>query len=84
VLSGNFSTLQPGGILVIKDDKFLKNLSRTTKQPLDILVESFKDYHYNTALMKLSFDKGNIILDVALEGEAGKRNLSIVLHDFKL
>jgi hypothetical protein len=47
-------------------------------------VESFKDYHYNTALMKLSFDKGNIILDVALEGEAGKRNLSIVLHDFKL
>jgi len=53
-------------------------------QSLDILVENFQNYHYNTGIMKLSFDKGNLIFNIDLEGGAGKRNLSITLHDFKL
>lgn len=83
-LNGDFSTTGTGGVLIIKDNKFLENVARNSGQSLDILMESFKDYHYNTGLLKLSFDKGKLILDIALEGEAGKRNLNITLHDFKI
>jgi hypothetical protein len=71
-------------MLTITDDKFLNNVAKSSGQSLDILVESFKNYHYNTGVMKLSLERGDIVFDIALEGEAGKRNLSIVLHDFKL
>jgi len=84
VLSGDFSSTGLGGVLIIKDNKFLENMANNSGQSLDILVESFKDYHYNTGMMKLSFDQGNLIFDIALEGEAGKRNLTITLHSFKL
>lgn len=84
ILGGNFSTLKPGGTLVIRDTKFLENMARNSRQPLDLLVESFKNYRYNTGVMSLSFEEGNIILKIELEGEAGKRNLEVVLHDFSL
>ncbi len=84
MLSGNFSTLTPGGTLVIMDTKFLENMARNTQQPLDLLVENFKNYRYNTGLLSLGIEDNNIILKVALEGEAGKRNLNVILHDFKL
>jgi len=84
ILGGNFNSVEPGGMLTITDDKFLNNVAKSSGQSLDILVESFKDYHYNTGVMKLSLEQGDIVFDIALEGESGKRNLSIVLHDFKL
>lgn len=83
ILSGEL-VATGGGRLVIKDDRFLKNMAQKTQQSLDLIVESFKDYQYNNGVMKLSLDQGKIILDVALEGETGKRNLNIILHDFKL
>jgi hypothetical protein len=83
-LNGNFSTIGTGGLLIIKDNKFLENIAHNSGQSLDILMENFKDYHYNTGLLQLSFDKGKLILDIALDGEAGKRNLNITLHDFKI
>jgi hypothetical protein len=84
IISGNLSSVDPGGMLTITDDKFLNNVAKSSGQSLDILVESFKNYHYNTGIMKLSLEQGNLIFDVAMEGEAGKRNLTIVLHGFKL
>jgi len=83
-LTGDFSAAEYGGILVIKDTRFLENLARNSKQPLDILMESFKDYHYNTGMMRLYLDRGNLVLDMELNGEAGRRNLNITLHDFRL
>jgi len=82
LVSGDFSTAKPGGMLTITDKRFLENLARTSGQSLNILVESFKYYHYNVGIMKLGLDKDNLILDVRLEGEAGKRNLNIIVHDF--
>lgn len=79
-LSGDFITAEPGGVMIIKDAEFLKNLARSSRQSPDILVESFKDYHYNTGIMKLSKKKDNIVLDIDLEGESGKRNLSTTLY----
>jgi hypothetical protein len=83
-VEGDFSTLEPGGILVIKDTKFLENMAQRTKQPLDLLVESFRNYGYNMGVMTVGSEEFNIILKIALEGQAGKRNLSVVLHNFNL
>jgi hypothetical protein len=84
ILDGSFSTLPPGGILVITDTKFLENMGQATSQPVSLLVESFKNYRYNIGLMSLGFESGNIVLRINLEGGAGKRAFNVILHDFKL
>ncbi len=84
ILNGEFSTLESGGMLIVKDTKFLENMARNTNQSLDLLVENFKNYHYNIGIIKLSLDNNNLMLGAALDGETGKRNINIVLHDFRL
>jgi hypothetical protein len=84
ILEGNFSALAPGGELVIKDAKFLDDMAKNAQKPLDLLVESFKNYSYNTGMAVAGFQDGDIVLKVDLEGQAGKRNLNVILHDFKL
>ena len=84
LIDGNFSAGAEGGMMVIKDETVLKNMAKAADQPLDILMESFKDYHYNTGVMKLGKAQDDLSLDVALDGEKGKRNLTVTLHDFKL
>lgn len=81
-IDGSFFTDRSGGVLIIKDNKFLENVAKRSGQSFEVLVESFKNYHYNIGLMKLYMDKGSLILDVKLEGEAGKRNLTVAVHDF--
>ncbi|MBU1726868.1 MAG: hypothetical protein KJ880_04500 [Candidatus Omnitrophica bacterium] len=46
----------------------------------DLLVESFKDYHYNTGVVRLGLSDRNVILKINLEGEAGRRELEVVAH----
>lgn len=81
-IKGDFSADKNGGVLIIKDMKFLENIAKSSKQPLDIIVESFKNYNYNSGILKLYMDNRNLVLDVRLSGETGKRNLEIVLHEF--
>ena len=83
-IDGNFSAGAEGGMMVVKDETVLKNMAKAADQPLDILMESFKDYHYNTGVMKLGKAQDDLSLDIALDGEKGKRNLTVTLHDFKL
>lgn len=82
VLGGNFSAHSPGGMLVIIDTKFLENIALSMHQPVDLLVESFKDYHYNVGIMNLSLENNNVLFKISLDGKTGKRNLNVVLHDF--
>jgi hypothetical protein len=84
IIDGQFSSMDPGGTLVVTDDKMLENVAKSSGQSMDILVESFKNYHYNTGIIKLGLEEGNLVLSLDLDGEAGKRNLTIVLHDFKI
>ena len=84
ILNGNFATGSSGGVLTVKDASFLQKMARNTNQPLNIVVDSLKDYHYNTGGVKLHLDQGNLVLDMALQGEAGKRKITITLHDFNL
>ncbi len=81
ILEGNLSAGSEGGKLIIKDNNFMQGMAQKTGQSLDLIVESFKDYHYNTGIIKLSLEQGNIILNVDLDGETGKRNLEIRLHN---
>jgi len=84
ILNGDFAMMPSGGTLEVRDIRFLENMARGSHQPLDILVESFKNYHYNTGTIKLSLDEADLILDMALDGETGKRDLNITVHDFTL
>lgn len=83
-LGGDLSAVGTGGTLTIKDTEFLEKVARNSRQPLEVLVESFKNYQYNRGVVKLFLENDNLILDIALEGEAGKRNLTVTLHNFKL
>jgi len=83
-IAGNFKVNDPGGTLTISDTQYLEKMARNSSQSLDILVESFKDYRYNNGRLNLSLEQGNPVFDVILEGETGKRNLSVILHDFNL
>jgi hypothetical protein len=82
ILSGDFNAAAPGGALTIKDQEYLKKIAAYAGQSLDLLVESFKNYHYNTGVMSFGLKERSLILDINLEGEAGKRKLEIILHNF--
>ncbi len=84
ILNGDFSTSAGGGNVTIKDTRFLEDMARSSKLPANIVVDSFKDYHYNNGLLQMFLDKGDLVLDVALDGAKGKRNLKIDLHEFSL
>ncbi|MFC1708489.1 YdbH domain-containing protein [Candidatus Omnitrophota bacterium] len=84
VVSADLSAGKDGGTLTIKDNKYLDNLARRSNQSFDLIVDSFKDYRYNAGIVKLSLEGTDLIFDIGLEGEAGKRDLTVVLHDFKL
>ena len=72
---------QNQGDLVIVDQTLLERLAASSKQPLSIIKASFEKYHYNTGRIALSLDEGSVRLGIGLEGEAGKRDLEVNLHD---
>ncbi len=81
-LGGRFVMGQEGGNLIVKDTRFLEHIAKNSGKSLDILVESFKDYDYNTGVVGISLDGDNLLLDTHLDGVQGKRDLNIVVHDF--
>ncbi len=82
ILDGKLSTGKDGGILAIKDARFLENLARSSGQALNLVVEGFKNYRYNIGRINLSLQDNNIVSLIDLDGSAGKRSLNIILHDF--
>jgi len=80
-LNGDFSTNPSGGVLIIKDTNFLEDMAKKSGQSLDMLVENFKNYRYTIGAMKVSLNEGNLIFDITLEGEAGKRTFNVILHN---
>ena len=81
-IKGYFNTDANGGVLIIKDKTFLENVAKQSNQSLDIIVESFRNYNYNNGMIKLGMESGNLTMDMSLDGKAGKRSLTIILHDF--
>lgn len=83
-LEGDFSLLEPGGSLTITDTSFLDSLAKSSQQPLEMIMESFRDYRYNSGKARLASQEGNLVLEVSLDGAQGKRSLNVVWHDFRL
>jgi len=81
-VAGTLSTDPAGGVLVIHDTRFLEEMAKKSGQPLNIVMEIFRQYQYTIGVMKLSVDGANLVLNIALEGEAGKRTFDVILHDF--
>ena len=82
ILSGHFSCQGQGGDVIIKDTQSLKRFATQSNQPADLLMESLKNYHYNAGDINLSMDQGTAVLEINLNGEAGKRNFQIRFHNF--
>ncbi|MBU1006231.1 MAG: YdbH domain-containing protein [Candidatus Omnitrophica bacterium] len=81
-INGRFTAGAPGGSLNIKDKRFIENMARRSGQAFEILEESLQNYRYNTGMVSVSIDGANIIMDVELSGDAGKREFNVILHDF--
>ncbi|MGE4356952.1 MAG: hypothetical protein AB7E08_00125 [Candidatus Omnitrophota bacterium] len=84
VVKGDFSFLQPGGNLIVKDKNLLRNLAEKTRQSFDIIWEGLRDYYFDKGDLKLFLDNQDLILRLILEGERGKRDLEIRWHNFEL
>lgn len=79
---GNLTMAEGGGTLTIKDKKFFEDLAERTKQPLELIETSLKDYKFDKGSVRLSNEGSDIIFNVYLEGAQGKRDLMVVFHDF--
>ena len=82
ILDGDFLSGKQGGSIVIKDAQFLKNFAKTNQQSSDLIIESLKNYRYNDGIIKLTIKEGVVLLEVNLNGDNGKRNFQIGLHNF--
>ncbi|NQT21935.1 MAG: YdbH domain-containing protein [Candidatus Omnitrophica bacterium] len=78
---GEFSTDVPGGVLIIKDTRFLENIAKGAEQPLDIIVENFKNYRYDIGTINVGLNKNDLDLNIHLDGQSGKRAFNVILHD---
>ena len=60
----------------------MENIARSGNQPVELLVDNLKNYHYNTGTINLSLVEDGLNMEMALDGAEGKRNLNIILHNF--
>jgi hypothetical protein len=81
-IKGDLAAPLPGGIFIIRDQKFLKTIAQNSNQPLQFVSDSFKDYHYSEGMLKLYLQDGSLIIKADLNGEKGRRDFSIIYHAF--
>lgn len=80
-LEGTFDAWPAGGEITVLDPALLQRLADSSHQPIEIVEASFKRYVYNSGLARLSLQKNDLMLKLELDGDAGKRNLEVNLHD---
>jgi hypothetical protein len=81
ILDGGFSSGKEGGTLTIKDRQFLENLARRSGLDPELVVESFRNYQYNTGMITASLQGNDLVFLSKLEGPTGKRSFEIIKHD---
>jgi len=81
-VKGEFATTGPGGIIEIKDEEFIRMLAERSKQPVDMIRDSFKYYNYTAGTLEVSRDADSILLHLKMDGKQGKRDLTVALHGF--
>jgi hypothetical protein len=81
-VKGEFTTTGPGGTIIINDEEFINRLAKQSKQPVEMIRDSFKFYNYTKGTLSVSKDKDAILLHLLMDGLQGKRDLTIALHGF--
>ena len=81
-VTGSFLSDASGGTLVVKDESFFRTIAERTKQPLDIIKGSFKDYNFKEGKVELVSEDNNLVMMLYLEGDQGKRSVRVTIHDF--
>jgi len=81
-LKGKLEASPKGGMLTIKSQEWLDAIARYAKTDINVVVENFKNYHYDEGSAGVGLKGTSIIVDAHLRGEAGRRDLLISLHDF--
>ncbi|MDD4013718.1 MAG: hypothetical protein PHW14_05970 [Candidatus Omnitrophica bacterium] len=81
LLTGSLSLASKAGTLLVKDKRFFEMVAEKTRQPLEIVKASFEDYEYTTGTVNLDLDGKDLIMTVYLEGDKGKRDIKVILHD---
>ena len=71
-----------GGDIVIRDAALLKDLAKRVRQPLEIVEAGLKEYRFNTAAARVFLDGPSVGIAVQMDGEKGKRDLEVRLHDW--
>lgn len=82
-LEGLLLADERGGRFSLEDKNITKNLALSGNLPLDIFVESLKNYHYNKGSVRLDLKNQDLLFTIELLGETGKRNLEVVVHDIE-
>lgn len=80
-LQGHITASPEGGTLIINDKKWLQQIADYARQDINVIVENFKNYRYNVGTFNIQLKDANIVLESHFSGEAGKRDLVVVLHD---
>ncbi|MEI8176877.1 MAG: YdbH domain-containing protein [Candidatus Omnitrophota bacterium] len=80
-LRGDLATLAPGGQLTITDKKFLADMAARTHQPYAVIEGSLEKYGYKIGKMRAALNGADLEVTIALEGDTGKRELCVVMHD---
>ena len=78
---GTFDATSEGGTITILDQEMLRRVADSAHQPFEIVRASFENYHYNSGKARFFMERSDLRLDLALDGEAGKRRLEVDLHD---
>ncbi|MFA5336521.1 MAG: hypothetical protein WC324_06350 [Candidatus Omnitrophota bacterium] len=81
-IKGEFTSDELGGTIIIKDEEFINTLAKQSKQPVEMIRDSFKLYNYTKGTLSVSKEKDAILLHLKLDGPKGKRDLTIAVHEF--
>ncbi len=81
-IKGEFKTEASGGTIAIKDEEFIKALAERSKQPVEMIRDSFKFYNYTKGTLSVSREKDSILFHLVMECLQGKRDLTVTFHGF--
>ncbi len=79
-ITGRLTASRSGGVLNILDKRLLAPLAQRSNQPVDMLVQGFKNYQYRRAAVGISSQDNAMVFRVGFSGEQGKREFDITWH----
>jgi len=83
-LLGEFHATKPGKMVIGKLNNLLENIPATwsllKQSSMRIMLETLRDFDYDTARGKFWFVESQGILNLNLKGPNGSRNFEVVLH----